>query len=304
MTVSHGSPGADGTVVYDFRRPMTLAREHARTLEVALGTFSRQWSNQLLARLGVPTQVTFERVSMGTYDEYISTLPSPTTMILCTVGANRRPAIVQLPLEAALSWVDQMLGGPGTPGAVPDRELTEIEQQLVGDLMSRVLADLNYAFAGIIAVDAELRRIQHSPQVVQAMNATTSVISATFAITSGDHSVTASLMLPAEGLMTAMRESHAGDRKTAAEEAAEHEQRELLDQAVQRAPVEVAVRLNPVPIHPREVVRLAVGDVLPLRHPSSQPMDVVVGDRVLAQAVAGTNGSRLAGLVVNVKENS
>ncbi len=33
-------------------------------------------------------------------------------------------------------------------------------------------------------------------------------------------------------------------------------------------------------------------------------MDVVVGDRVLAQAVAGTNGSRLAGLVVNVKENS
>lgn len=303
VTVPH-SPGADGTVVYDFRRPMTLAREHARTIEVALGTFARQWSNQLMARLRVPTQVSLETVNLGTYDDYISGLPSPTTLVVFAVGPNRRPAIMQFPLESALTWVDQMLGGPGKPGAVPDRELTEIEQALLGELMTRVLDDLNYAFAGIVAVDVELRRFQHSPQVLQLMTATTAVISATFSISAGEHHAAASLMCPAEGLIAALRESGAPDQRSASQEAAEKEQRELLDRAVQNAPVEVAVRLAPVPVHPREVVSLAVGDLLPLHHPRSQPMDVVVGDRVLAQAVAGTNGSRLAGLVVNVKENS
>ncbi|MCM3661952.1 flagellar motor switch protein FliM [Georgenia satyanarayanai] len=283
---------------------MTLAREHARTLEVALGTFARQWSNQLMARLRVPTQIAFEAVGMGTYDEYISGLPSPTTLAVCAVGSNRRPGIVQFPLETALTWVDQMLGGPGKPGAVPDRELTEIEQALLSDLMVRVLGDLNYAFAGIIDVDVELRRFQHSPQVLQLMTATTAVISASFSVSAGEHRATATLMAPAEGIIGALRDNSAPDQRSASQEAAEQEQRELLDRAVQNAPVELTVRLTPVPVHPREVVDLAVGDLLPLHHPRSQPMDVVVGDRVLAQAVAGTNGSRLAGLVVNVKENS
>src|SRR5699024_6959022 len=137
------------------------------------------------------------------------------------------------------------------------------------------------------------------PQVLQLMTATTTVISTRFSISSGEHHATATLMAPAEGIIAALRENNAPDDRSAAQEAAEQEQRELLDRAVQHAPVEVAVRLAPVPVHPREVVRLAVGDLLPLHHPRTQPMDVVVGDRVLAQAVAGTNGSRLAGLVVN-----
>ena len=45
-TKKSGSPE-----VYDFRRPMTLAREHGRVLERAFETYARQWGNQLSARL-------------------------------------------------------------------------------------------------------------------------------------------------------------------------------------------------------------------------------------------------------------
>lgn len=304
MTVRHSSGSGGAPVAYDFRRPMTLAREHARVLEVAFGTFSRQWANQLLAHLRVPTRVGFERVTMCSYEEYITSLPARTTMVSYVVGPNRRPALLQVPLDATLTWVDHMLGGPGKPGAVPERDLTDIEQQLIGTLITKVLGDLDYAFSGIIGMDAELRRIQHSPQLIQATAAATSVIAAEFTVDVEDRPVTATLMLPAEGLIAALRERDTVDTRTADEVAAEEIQRELLDRAVQHAPVEVAVRLTPAPVHPREIVDLAVGDLIPLHHPSTQPMDVVVGDRVLAQAVAGTSGSRLAGLVVNVKENS
>lgn len=291
-------------MVYDFRRPMTLAREHARVLEVALGTFSRQWANQLLASLRVSAQVVLESIAMCAYEEYISSLPTRTTMVVCAVGPNRRPGLVQFPLDTSLTWVDHMLGGRGVHGAVPERDLTEIEHQLIGDLMRKVLADLDYAFSGIAAVDAELRRIQHTPQLLQATAASTAVIAATFTITVEDHPATATLMLPAEGLLASLRERESVETRSAEEVEAERVQRELLDRAVQQSPVEVAVRLGPIPIHPREVVDLSVGDLVPLHHPSALPLDVVVGDRILAQAVAGTNGSRLAGLVVNVKENS
>ena len=49
---------------YDFRRPMTMAREHARVLEMAFETFARQWGNQLTARLRAMAQVTLDGLSL------------------------------------------------------------------------------------------------------------------------------------------------------------------------------------------------------------------------------------------------
>src|SRR5215218_808553 len=60
--------------VYDFRRPMTLAREHGRVLEMAFETYARQWGNQLSARLRALSAVTLESVAMHSYDEYVRAL--------------------------------------------------------------------------------------------------------------------------------------------------------------------------------------------------------------------------------------
>ncbi|MPV89727.1 flagellar motor switch protein FliM [Georgenia ruanii] len=290
-------------MAYDFRRPMTLPREHARMLEMAFGTFSRHWANQLVARLRVSVSSAVTEVKMCSYDEYVASLPTTTTVVLCSVEPGRRIALVQFPLDAALVWIDHMLGGPGTPGAVPERELTEIEQALIMELLRRTLADLNYSFAAIVRLEAEFKQIQYTPQFVQAAEASTPVIVARFELHVDEQDVPVSVMLPAEGLMTALRDGEHVDLRTAEEIAEEKVQSRLLEVAVQQVPVDVAVRFRPVTVHPREVVALRPGDVLPLHHPASRPLDVVVGDRVLAQAAPGTQGSRLAGMVVHVKEN-
>src|SRR3954454_10509037 len=152
---------------------MTLPREHARMLEMAFGTFSRHWANQLVARLRVSVTSAGTEVKMCSYDEYVASLPTTTTVVLCSVEPGRRVALVQFPLDAALVWIDHMLGGPGTPGAVPERELTEIEQALIMELLRRTLADLNYSFAAIVRLEAEFKQIQYTPQFVQAAEAST-----------------------------------------------------------------------------------------------------------------------------------
>ncbi len=75
---------------------MTLAREHARVLEVALETFARQWGTLLTSRTREVTQIALDRVELRTYDEYIRPLPPTSLMILCSVEPARSTAVLQM----------------------------------------------------------------------------------------------------------------------------------------------------------------------------------------------------------------
>lgn len=291
-------------VAYDFRRPMTLAREHARQLEMAFGVFARHWANQMVARLRASVEITFDRVQLMSYEDYVNALPHQTMMVLCSVEPGRRTAVLQYSLETMLVWIDQMLGGTGAPDVVETRELTDIEVTLTRELLRRTLQDLDYSFKSIHDLQAEFKSVQYAPQFLQLMEASAPVIVAQMHLRSGDRATEpATLMLPGEAIVTAMKDAESGDDRTEEERTIAREHRRRLTLAVSQVPVEIGVRFRPGTVHAREMTTLAVGDVLPLFHPSSRPLDVVVGHRTLAQAAPGTQGSRLAGMVVNVKEN-
>lgn len=287
---------------YDFRRPMTMAREHARVLEMALETFARQWGTQMTARLRALAQVTFEGLALTSYDEYIRSLPGTTVMVLCTIEQTRQTAVVQLPMSSAMVWIDYLLGGPGAGEGRLDRELTDIEFTLLRGLLQPSLGDLAYAFAGLVPLDVTVRAVQYNPQFVQAVPASDAVLVGSFALRVGDREDEATLMMPAEMLLGAVRSADGAGGRTLEDQRARAVAVVELETAVQEVPVEVTVRFSPVTINPRDVLALQVGDVLPLSHPSSRPLDVVVGDVVLARAAAGNNGSRLACMVVTVEE--
>lgn len=288
---------------YDFRRPMTMVREHARVLEMAFETFARQWGTQLTARLRVMSQVTLDELTLRTYDEYVRSLPPTTAMVLCTIEETRQTAVMQFPVGTAMVWIDYLLGGSGRGDEREGRELTEIELTLLRDLLRPALGDLSYAFAALLPLDVTVRAVQYNPQFVQAVGASESVLVASFTVRSGEREDTATFMVPAELLLAALRNADGSDARSVDERRAQAASVIDLEAAVQRVPVEVSVRFSPVTVHPREVINLAVGDVLPLSHPSTKPLDVVVDGVVLAHAAAGNNGARLACMVVTVEEN-
>ncbi|NMR21063.1 flagellar motor switch protein FliM [Cellulomonas fimi] len=290
--------------VYDFRRPMTLVREHGRILEMAFETFARQWGNQLVARLRASAQISIDSVTMSSYDEYVRSLPTHTVMVMCTLDPSRATAVVQVPTAMTMSWVDYLLGGPGMVYGEPTRELTEIEFELVRDLLQHSLGDLTYAFESILPIKVAVQSVQYAPQFVQAVAASSPVIVATFTAKVGELEDTATIMLPADVILANLRAGEATDSRTADERAAHADALARLALGMEDVPVPVAVRFGPVTVRPADVVGLAVGDVLQLNHPTTRPLDVVVDDVVLAQAAAGTQGTRLACLVVNSEETS
>lgn len=285
--------------LYDFRRPMTLAREHARALEMAFETFARQWGTLLTSRLRVVAHVSLDSVEMRSYDEYVRSLPAMTTVVLCSVDQGRSTAVLQLPLDTTMLWVDYLLGGPGLVGRVPERELTEIEWQLVREVLGHAVGDLSYAFASVCPLEVAVRSVQYAPQFVQAAAASEPVIVATFTMEVGSQTTTATFMAHAEMLLASLKAAEESDNRSV-DEVREHQRSlALMAEQVQDVPVSVGVRFTPQTVTPADVVDLQVGDVVPLRHRADTPLDVVIGDVVLARAALGSNGSRLACLVVS-----
>lgn len=286
---------------YDFRRPMTLAREHGRVLEMAFETYARQWGTQLTSRLRVVAAVTLDSVEMKSYDEYVGGLPSMTTMVLCGVEPGRSTGVLQLPLDMTMVWIDTMLGGPGVP-LDTERELTEIEWSLFRDLLQHSVRDLSYAFASVAPLEVQVRSVQYNPQFVQAVAASEPVIVATFALNISERESTATLMIPADVLLASLRAGEILDNRTPDELAAHRAALARVAENVLDVPVEVAVRFTSMEVPADAVARLEPGTVIGLRHRADAPLHVVVGDVPLATAAIGTSGSRLACLVVTSEE--
>ncbi|MBF4590229.1 MULTISPECIES: flagellar motor switch protein FliM [unclassified Curtobacterium] len=275
--------------VYDFARPSTLAREHARVLELAFETFARQWGTQLTAKVRVVSQVTCEQVQMMTYDEYAASLPALTGMALLPIVDTAPKGVLQVPLDAALTWVSHALGA-SRPLPTPDRTFTPIEQALVRKLVEDALDDLRYSFGGLLAQDIGVSGFQYNSQFAQAAQKGDLMIVASFDIRVGERIAPGTLALPAEAVLPQLGEAAATVTPADA--------RALLDVQLASVPVGVALHFAPATVLPSQVLRLAVGDVLPLPHPQHRPLTIAVDGEPVGTAAVGANGSRLAGIVV------
>ncbi|WAA67035.1 flagellar motor switch protein FliM [Microbacterium oxydans] len=273
--------------VYDFGRSATLSREHTRALELAFETFSRQWSAQLSGKIHVRATIAVEHVGMMTYGEYAQSLPTTTTMIVCALPDSEERLIVQLPTSAATAWIVQMVGGRAT-AASEDRTFTPIEQALIRSLIVDAIDHLTGSLDGMLPAGITVSGIQYNSQFAQVAAAGEPVIVARFSMRLGGRTVPASVMLPASVLAGFTVRSSDADLAAAPGQ---------IRRQVEVAPVELALRLAPRAVLPREVLDLAVGDIISFPHSADRPLVLAVGDQPVATAAVGSAGARLACVV-------
>ena len=280
---------------YDFRRPTTLAREHSRALELAFETFARQWGTQLTANLRARSHVGFEQVTMHTYDEYAASLPSSTTMVLCRVGTDSDKAVIQFPAVAALTWLGHMLGGTGEHHE-PERTLTAIEQGLLRALIDDLLDDLRYSLGRLLPGELVYDTVHHNSQFAQAAATSELMIVASFFVECGEQSAPATLALPAELLLSGL-----GDANPVVETVYA---RSMISEQVELTPLQFAVQLPAITVKPRDILDLAVGDVIPLAHAAHAPFHATVDGLLLGRAAIGRAGGRLACTITDTLETA
>ncbi|WP_232681082.1 flagellar motor switch protein FliM [Nocardioides sp. R-C-SC26] len=289
--------GSGEATPYDFRRPIQLSREHQRILQLGFDGFARQATTVFTSALRSVCSVSLLKIDQRSYSEYIDSLPPTTYLTLFTTDPMPGRGMLDLPLDAVMSCVDHMLGGPGG-SAQPQRPLTEIEGGVIRGLVARLLSEMRYSLAAIVALDPQVTGVEYSPQFAQVAGAADVMVTITLELRIDDRPFGISVCLPFSGLHPHLAAAAAPAPVSNRERAQRAEAAELLQNSFQDVPVDVRAQFRTTRVDPAALSGLQPGDVLRLAHPASAPLDITVDDQIFAHATAGTHGQRLAALIV------
>ncbi|MBK9102118.1 MAG: flagellar motor switch protein FliM [Austwickia sp.] len=283
--------------LYDFRSPNRFSREQFRALQMANETYARQMATILSTTLRVVAHCSLSRVSQTTYDEYTTALPNPSLLAVLDFNPLSGAGIFQLPMDIVMGVIDRLLGGPGTDQQ-PSRALSDIESGLIRKLVQRMIQELTYAYDSLAPLKASVTSLESDAQFLQLSSPSDPMVVADFDLRIGDQTATSTLCIPVQTVQplldTLNRKPELELTGAKAQAAAE------LKQRMTEVPVNVSVAFRPISLTSKEVLDLEVGDILPLRHSTKQPLTISADGVPVATAVPGSHGHRLACQIVTV----
>lgn len=288
--------GAPTPEPYDFRRPVAIPRDAVRGLDAAVATFASRWTETLSERFGTEVYVAVAPVAVLDYLTVVDRLAEDDILLVCTLGGTPERAAVRLSVPTTLGWVRRLLGGSLAP--VEGRStLTRIEEAFARDLVDSAMADLRIALASVVALDVVVGQIAESPRMSPLAAPDAPMISLAVDVAAGGHRGSLALVFPAAALV-AKDAAEAAPAPSAAAPA------DLLRAQLVDVPVQLSLRMRPASVTPGTVLALAVGDVLPMPHPLTRPLDLAVEGEFVAHAAIGTQGAALACVVVDLEETA
>lgn len=269
---------------YDFASPELLTGDARDRLDSALEAWGRQVGTQITAKTRAVVDVATAASRVQTHAAFLAPEGPPTLEAVAHAGEHR--IVYRVPVGEARYWAARMLGASGA-AVDPVAPLSAIERALAWRVVEEHLAELHDATGGLLPRAVVESFGAGAGAVCDPDELAVTVVVGT--LRRGERGRLA-LALPVRLALEAL--GAVAPKQDAAEVTA------LLAQHLAVAPVEVALRFDDTRVGPSTVLDLAVGDLIPLAHPAHHPLVVEVdGSQVLRVAV-GSNGDRLACIVV------
>ena len=155
-----------GYKLYNFRRPDKFSKEHLRGLQDIHREFSRQLALSMTGYLRIPINIDVISVDQITYDEFISSMPSPMTVGIFELAPLPGQILLGYSFEVISCFVDRMLGGTGAADS-ETRELTDIEEALTKKVLEKTIETFATSWSTIIPAEATLIDIENNYSMVQ-----------------------------------------------------------------------------------------------------------------------------------------
>jgi len=176
--------------IYNFKRPDKFSKEQIRAISIIHETFARLATNSLSAQLRSIVNIRVTTVDQLTYEEFIRSVPSPTT--LATIDMESQPnlkdegsphdpikgrALIEIDPVISFSIIDKICGGFGNTKS--QHELTEIETYIMEGIIIRMLGNMREAWNQVLDFRPRLGQINTNPQFAQIVQPTEMVVSVT-----------------------------------------------------------------------------------------------------------------------------
>jgi flagellar motor switch protein FliM len=275
-------------VPYSFASAGQISTEQLRAISMLNDLFARNLTHNLAALLRTRFQVNLVSAEQIPFNEFMLRIPEisyVTSVRLEPLGAR---SVLQLEMSLAPPIIDLLLGGGGREGTL--RELTDIEESILGSVVESICRELTVAWQPV-GLSFSFERRQMLTQVARVISVNEKTLCLSFEIRMPHGSGLLNLAFPAVVSNAILRrltvDFGRGSRQPS-------ETRRILEERVRRIRFGTSLQLPAVRIPATAIENLGPGDVIRLNLPGqASPLWCAAG-QVFTAAQAVRQGAHRA----------
>ncbi|MDR2468282.1 MAG: flagellar motor switch protein FliM [Spirochaetaceae bacterium] len=280
--------------IYDFKRPDKFSKEQIRTVQIMHETFARLTTTALSANLRSMVHVHVASVDQLTYEEFIRSIPTPTTLAIINMDPLKGNSILEIDPAITFSIIDRLFGGTGE-GTKTQHELTDIEQSVMEGIIVRILGNMREAWSQVIDLRPRLGQIDTNPQFAQIVPPTEMVVLVTLETKVGEVEGMMNFCIPYLTIEPIIGKLSAQFWYSSARQAANTENVNVLKDKLYTVDVNVTAEIGKIQVPVRDVLSLRAGDVVQLYNVRvGDPFSVTIGNKTKFQCRPGVVGKKMA----------
>lgn len=251
---------------FDLSSQDRIVRGRLPTLEMINERFARYLRLGMFNMLRRTAEISVIGVEMVKFQDYMRTLPLPTSLNIISVPPLRGTNLLVLDARLIFAVVDSYFGGDGSLYArIEGREFTPVETRIIERLRSQIFGDLKEAWKPVMDIDFNFQSMEINPQFANIVSPSELVVISRFEVELEGATGEVHFTIPyaaIEPVREALDSGMASDRM-------EKDERWMnaLREEIRDAKVDLSVVLCRKRITLRDLVRIRPGDVIPLDMP-------------------------------------
>ena len=281
--------------IYDFKRPDKFSKEQLRTVSNMHETFARLTTTSLSAQLRSLVHVHVASVDQLTYEEFIRSIPTPTTLAVVNMDPLKGNAVLEIDPTITFCMIDRLFGGRGVTSGNKNRDLTDIEQSVMEGIIVRILANMREAWTQVIDLRPRLGQIETNPQFAQIVPPSEMVVLITLETKVGDEEGLMNFCIPYLTIEPIISKLSSQFWFSSVRRSSTTQYLGTLKEKLSSVDMEVVASVGSINLSVRDVLSLTTGDVVRLSNTKvGDPLTLSVGNRKKFFCQPGVVGKKMA----------
>lgn len=281
--------------IYDFKRPDKFSKEQLRTVSNMHETFARLTTTSLSAQLRSLVHVHVASVDQLTYEEFIRSIPTPTTLAVVNMDPLKGNAILEIDPTITFCMIDRLFGGRGVTSSNKNRDLTDIEQSVMEGIIVRILANMREAWTQVIDLRPRLGQIETNPQFAQIVPPTEMVVLITLETKVGDEEGMMNFCIPYLTIEPIISKLSSQFWFSSVRRSSTTQYLGTLTEKLSSVDMETVAEIGSINLPVREVLALRIGDIIRLSNTKvGDPLTLSIGNKKKFYCQPGVVGKKMA----------
>ncbi|MBQ9103212.1 MAG: flagellar motor switch protein FliM [Treponema sp.] len=290
--------------IYGFKRPDKFSKEQIRTVSIMHETFARLTTTSLSAQLRSLVHVHVASVDQLTYEEFIRSIPTPTTLAVINMDPLKGNAVLEIDPAITFSMIDRLFGGTGQ-GAKVSRDLTDIEQSVMEGIIVRILANMREAWTQVIDLRPRLGQIETNPQFAQIVPPSEMVVLVTLETKVGEEEGMMNFCIPYLTIEPIISKLSSQFWFSSVRRSSTTQYLGTLKEKLSDVDMDVVAEIGTINMPIRDVLALRVGDVVRLSTVRvGDPLSLSVGNKKKFYCQPGVVGKKMAVQIIEKIDDS